>query len=149
MFALMMSTAAMHGQQTPVAPTCSNATLTGAYGVSSIGTQPAPSVLPNLLFVPGSIEQAIGLSIQIFDGQGSFSQTDNMKGSASGVTTNRSGSGTYSINSDCTGMFTLIMKAPFVPVVTQIVVVDSGAEFRGVVVSPQTMMLSANGRKMH
>ncbi len=87
--------------------------------------------------------------IQIFDGQGSFSQTDNMKGSVSGITPNRPGSGTYSVNPDCTGTYTLNNKGVPFPIVTQMVIVDGGAEFRGVVVSPQPVMISANGRKMN
>ncbi len=55
-------------------------------------------MLPNMPLFPGSIEQAIGVVIQIFDGQGKFSQTDNVKGSISGIIPNRPGSGTYSVN---------------------------------------------------
>lgn len=147
-FALMLSTAAMRAQ-TPAATSCSNATLNGAYGVSISGTRPAPSVLPNLLFVPGAIEQAIGVAIQIFDGQGTFSQTDNVKGSISGIVPDRPGSGIYSVNSDCTGTYTLNNKGVPFPIVTHIVIVDSGSEFRGIVVSPQPVMVTANGRKMN
>ncbi len=43
-----------------------------------------------------AIEQAIGVVIQTFDGQGNFQQTDNVKGSISGITPNRPGGGTYS-----------------------------------------------------
>jgi hypothetical protein len=148
-FAMMMSSVAMHAQQTPPATTCSDATLNGAYGVSISGTRPAPSVLPNIPLFPGAIEQAIGVVIQIFDGQGSFSQTDNVKGSISGITPNRPGSGTYSVNPDCTGTYTLNNKGVPFPIVTQMVIVDGGAEFRGVVVSPQPVMIRANGRKMN
>ncbi len=147
-FALMTFTAAMCAQ-TPVAPTCSDATLNGAYGVNISGTRPAPSVLPNSVFLPGYIEQAIGVVIQIFDGQGSFSQTDNVKGSVSGIIPNRPGSGTYSVNSDCTGTYTVNNKGVPFPIVTQMVIVDGGAEFRGIVVSPQPVMITANGRKMN
>jgi hypothetical protein len=145
----MISVFGMRAQQTPAATTCGNETLNGAYGVSIAGTRPAPSVLPNSLFLPGYIEQVIGVAIQIFDGQGGFSQTDNLKGLVSGITPNRPGSGTYSVNSDCTGTYTLNNKGVPFPIVTQIVIVDSGAEFRGVVVSPQAVMVTANGRKMN
>ncbi len=135
--------------QTPVATTCSNATLNGAYGVSISGTRPAPAVLPNSIFLPGYIEQAIGVVIQIFDGQGNFTQTDNVKGSVSGITPNRPGSGIYSVNSDCTGTYTLNNKGVPFPIVTQMVIVNSGAEFRGIVVSPQPVMISASGVRIN
>jgi hypothetical protein len=147
MFALMVSTAALRAQ-TSTATTCSNATLNGAYGVSISGTRPAPSVLPNLLYLPGAIEQVIGVVHEIFDGQGSFTQTDNVKGSVSGIIPNRPGSGTYTVNSDCTATHTLNIKgAPF-PIVVQLVIVSSGAEFRGIVVSPQALMIATYGTKM-
>jgi len=147
-FAVMISAAALCAQETSGATTCSNATLDGAYGVNISGTRPAPSVLPNIAVLPGYIEQAIGVVIQIFDGQGNFAQIDNVKGSISGITPNRPGSGVYSVNSNCTGTYTLNNKGVPFPIVTQIVIVDSGAEFRGIVVSPQPVMISANGRKM-
>jgi hypothetical protein len=148
LFTLMMSTAALRAE-TAAATTCSNGTLNGAYGVNISGTRPAPTVLPNLLYFPGAIEQVIGVAIQIFDGQGNFSQTDNVKGSVSGITPNRPGSGTYSVNSDCTGTYTINIKGAPAPIVTHFVIVDSGAEFKGVVVSPQPVMVTANGRKMN
>ena len=145
--ALLAFTAAMRAQ-TAAATTCSNATLNGAYGVSISGTRPAPSVLPNSIVLPGYIEQAIGVVIQIFDGQGNFTQTDNVKGSISGITPNRPGLGTYSVNSDCTGTYSVNNKGVPFPIVTQMVIVDGGAEFRGIVVSPQPVIIMANGRKM-
>ncbi len=147
-FALMTFTAALRAQA-PAATSCSNATLTGAYGVQISGTRPAPTVLPNSIYLPGAIEQAIGVVMQIFDGNGNFTQTDNTHGSISGVIPNRPGSGTYSVNSGCTGSYTLNNTGVPFPIVTQMVVVNSGAEFLAVVVSPQTVLISANGRKMN
>ena len=131
------------------APACSNATLNGAYGVTISGLRPAPNVLFNFPALPGTIEQVIGVAIQIFDGAGNFTQTDNVKGSLSGITPDRAGSGTYTVNSHCTGSFTLNNAgAPF-PIVTKIMIVDGGNEFRAAVVSPQAVMVTSNGRKMH
>ena len=145
-FALLTFTVGMRAQA-PAAATCSNATLNGAYGVSISGTRPAP--VGNGNFLPGYIEQVIGVVIQTFDGQGNFSQTDNVKGTVSGIIPNRPGSGTYSVNADCTGTYTVNNKGVPFPIVTQMVIVDGGAEFRGIVVSPQPVMVSANGRKMN
>lgn len=148
--AVVMTSTAVIRAQTPVSSACTNATLTGSYGVSISGTRPAPSILPNLaFFLPGATEQAIGVVIQTFDGSGKFTQTDNVKGSLSGITPNRPGSGIYSVNSDCTGTYTVNNAGVPFPIVTQMVIVDSGAEFRGIVLSPQPVMITANGRKMN
>lgn len=145
--ALMVSISAAYSQ-TPGAGTCSNATLTGAYGVNITGTRPAPSVLPGISALAGFIEQVIGVVIQTFDGAGNFTQTDNVKGSLSGITPDRPGSGTYNVNADCTGTYTLNNTGTPFPIVNRIVIVNGGSEFRSVVVSPQAVMVAANGRKM-
>jgi hypothetical protein len=145
-FALTMSVATLHAQQTPAA--CSNATLDGTYGINLSGTWAAPSVLPDSVFVPGHIEQMIGVVIQTFDGKGSFTQTNNIKGEVSGIIANYPASGTYTINANCTGTFTLTDNEWPVPIITQIVIVNSGAQIRGVVVAPQLMMVVVNGIKL-
>lgn len=137
---LVLCTSALHAQLS--AGACSNATLNGAYGVALSGTRPNPTN-------PSSMEQVIGTVIQIFDGFGNFTQTDNVKGSQSGITFDRPGLGTYSINVDCTGTYTInVAGSPF-PIVNRFVIVDGGREFRAVVVSPQAVMVTANGRKVN
>jgi hypothetical protein len=62
--------------------TCSNETLEGVYGLSISGTRPAPpppSGTPS--YVPGTIEQVIGVGTRTFDGDGNFSQVTSEKGS--------------------------------------------------------------------
>jgi len=88
---------------------CSSRTLEGVYGISISGTRPAPappSGIPN--YVPGTIEQLIGVGTQTFDGHGSFTQITNEKGSLSGILfANRALQGTYTVNADCSGTITL------------------------------------------
>lgn len=128
-------------------PVCSTATLNGSYGVQIQGTRPAPSILSGVQAMPGTIESAIGVVIQTFDGAGGFTQTDNVKGSLSGITPNRPGAGTYAVNPDCTGTYTVnIVGNP--PIVTQFVIVDNGQGFMAAVVSPQPVLITAVGRKM-
>jgi hypothetical protein len=139
-------------RQDPVeALTCSSQTLEGVYGVSISGTRPAPpppSGIPN--YVPGTIEQVLGVDTRTFDGHGNFSQISNDKGSLSGVVApNSPGHGTYTVNPDCSGTTTLnIPGLPF-PVVIDMVIVNQGTEFRGIVASPQPVMISSNGRKVN
>jgi len=157
--ALLTHVQASNGKEHPLAApwqdqteasTCSDQTLQGVYGISISGTRPAPpppSGVPN--YVPGTIEQVIGVDTRTFDGAGNFTQISNDKGSLSGIAPNRAGQGTYSVNPDCSGTTTLnIPGVPF-PVVIDIVIVNHGREFRGIVASPQPVMISSNGRKVN
>jgi len=119
---------------------CSNATLRGDYGFTVSGTRPsAPG---------GPIETIAGVALTNFDGNGNLTQTDNIHGSLSGFPTpDRAGTGTYSVNADCTGTMTLINTgAP--PLTLRIVVVDNGNEVRTVVVAPLAVMVTSNGRRV-
>lgn len=126
---------------------CANASLKGYYGVQISGTRPAPSVLNGLQGTPGTTEQVVGVVIQIFDGAGGFTQTDNVKGSLSGITPDRPGSGTYSVNADCTGTYT-VNNAGSPPIVNRFVLADNGQTLLTAVVSPQAVMVTSTGKKM-
>jgi hypothetical protein len=138
----MSAAAVMEGQTV-----CSNATLRGYYGVQITGTRPAPSILSGLSGTPGTTEQVVGVAIQIFDGAGGFTQTDNVKGSLSGITLDRAGSGTYSVNADCTATYT-VLNVGNPPIVNRLVIVDNGQGFLTAVVSPQAVLVTAVGKKM-
>jgi hypothetical protein len=73
---------------------CSNSSLRGNYGFQIRGT----------IVGFGPI---VGVALLIFDGGGNFTQTDNVSVNGFPLTVNRPGSGTYSINADCTGTQTL------------------------------------------
>jgi hypothetical protein len=138
-------------QDTDAAFTCSSESLLGVYGMNISGTRPAPpplSGIPN--YIPGTIEQVIGVGTRTFDGQGNFTQSTNEKGALSGIVVpNRAGHGTYTVNPDCSGTATLnIPGLPF-PVVSDIVVVSHGREFSSIVSSPQAVMVSTTGRKVN
>jgi hypothetical protein len=135
------------GATAPGQTLCSTATLRGNYGVQISGTRPAPSVLAGIQATPGTSEQVVGVVIQLFDGAGNFTQIDNVKGSLSGITPSRVGGGTYSVNSDCTGTFT-VNNAGNPPIVNQFVIVDNGQGFLSAVTSPQAVLVTATARKM-
>lgn len=118
---------------------CSNASLQGDYGFSISGSRPTGP--------GGPIEQILGVAMTHFDGAGNLTQTDNIHGSITGFPSpDRPGTGTYSVNTDCTG--TMALNFAGAPTITlRIVLVDHGREIRTVVVSPAAVMVSSNGRR--
>jgi len=130
---MVLAASAMWGQAT-----CTNATLEGDYGFTVTGMRPsAPG---------GPIETIVGVAMTHFDGNGGLTQTDNIHGSISGFQTpDRPGTGTYTINSNCTVTMTLTNQGA--PALTlRIVIVDNGDEVRAAVMSPAPVMVTSNGR---
>ena len=106
---------------------CSNASLKGAYGQSIAG-----EILP----AAGVVLPQNGIAMTIFDGKGTFPQKDfvviagapTSTGFATGET------GTYAINSDCTGTATInYPNGSWIDL--ELVVVKQGREFHTVVSS--------------
>lgn len=131
---------------------CTNETLHGSYGFSITGSRPNPSN-------PSQLELVVGTAVTTFDGQGNFSQTDNVHGQFFGYIPDRPGSGTYTLNPDCSGTMWLENEgAPF-KLVLKIVVVDAGKEVRAAVVgithtlggevsAVPPIMVTSNGRRI-
>jgi hypothetical protein len=118
---------------------CSEATLRGDYGIQLSGTRPsAPG---------GPIESVTGVVLRTYDGQGRFTQVDNVKGSISGITPDRPGDGTYQVNSDCTGTVTAV-PGPGILLEDRFVIVDGGREVRSIVVTPPLVMVTATQKKI-
>jgi len=81
---------------------CSNQTLKGTYANS----------LHGLVFIPGVSAPLVlaGVVKTTYDGNGTFTQVDAVGDNGSGVTPGwRPGSGTYSVNPDCTGTATIVI----------------------------------------
>jgi hypothetical protein len=105
---------------------CSNKTLDGAYGLTIEG----------LLGVPGTAPvQNRGVVLQIYDGDGHITQVDHViLDGAPPSEAWRPGTGTYSVNADCTGTATLtILPSPAPPLVLYFVVVKDGKKISQVV----------------
>ena len=143
--AIAISAAALHADES----NCTNQTIKGTFAVTIAGTRPAATVLPSVPGFPGMTEAVVGIAIQNFDGNGGFTQTDNVKGSLSGITQNRPGGGTYTVSPDCTGTYTVNIPGVPAPIVTRFVISDGGAAFTAVVVSPQPLMIAASGRRVN
>jgi hypothetical protein len=120
--------------------TCSLETLKGTYGTILTGTKPSGPP-------PAPLEQFIGVVLTTYDGQGHSTGVDNIHNAISGVTTDRPGTGTYTINEDCSGTGILLNPgAP--PLELRFVVLDSGKEIRGIVVSPASVMVTFSGKRI-
>lgn len=118
---------------------CSTATLRGDYGGQIQGTRPAPG---------GLTESVIGVVIRTYDGQGNFSQIDNVKGSITGTVADRSGFGTYTVNPDCTAS-TRFQPGPGPMVEERTVIVDNGREIRTAVMVPAGVMITGVSQRVH
>jgi hypothetical protein len=120
---------------------CTDATIRGTYGIQMHGTSPVPPPV-------GGTQTVIGVVKRTFDGMGNFTQIDNIHGSVTGWTPDRSGSGTYQVNPDCTGS-TQFQPAPGAPVIEErIVIVDGGSELYTVTVSPLPVMVSTVAKRI-
>ncbi len=94
------------------------------------------------------MEQVLGSVVQIFDGKGSFTQVDNVKGTVAGIIPDRPGKGTYTVNPDCS--LTQVVSPPGqADITSKGVIVDGGREFRQNTITPDSFMISTIGRKMN
>jgi len=139
--ALTASTAALAHES------CRTEMLRGTYALDISGTRPAPpppSGAPS--YVPGTIETLIGVGVRTFDGQGTFSQVTNEKGSLSGILfPDRALQGTYSVNPDCTGSLSLFVPGLPVPIVYDLVLSNDGRKFNSFVATPAAVMAVTSG----
>jgi hypothetical protein len=118
---------------------CSNATLRGAYGIQIQGTRPAKP--------GGPLESVIGVVIRNYDGEGQFSQVDNVKGATSGTVPDREGFGTYQVNRDCTAVVHL-EPGPGILIEERLVIVDEGREILSATMLPPPVMVTGVSRKI-
>lgn len=144
---LLLATAA-NAQRPDERRTCSNETLKGSYGGTIGGTRPAPSVIPGGPGLQGQLEEAIGLILWVFDGEGGFTQKISGKGTISGPALDILVAGTYSVNADCTATVKPVIPG-LPPSEIRMVIVDRGKEFRTFVVSPQPAMVVGHARKVN
>jgi hypothetical protein len=114
---------------------CSNRTLFGDFGFAIEGVLLSPP--PGVPIAPGSPVR--GVALTHFDGKGGLTQVDHIV--VAGLTPEQlgappwnRGSGTYQINTDCTGTAVINVPGnPFSPVNLYFVVVKQGKEIHTVV----------------
>jgi len=107
---------------------CNNKLIAGNYGFTVQGTK---------LAGPGPTGPQVGVAMTQFDGKGNLTQTDTVtiNGEVVADFTHPLATGTYTVNSDCTGTFTISFTDGRPPVVANFVVVESGSEIDTVVIS--------------
>ena len=109
-------------------PACNNNLIKGNYGFTIQGTKLAGM---------GPTGPQVGVAMTQFDGKGNFTQIDTVTISGEVVAdfTHTPATGTYTVNSDCTGNFTIDFTDGRPPVTANFVVVDDGSEIDTVVTS--------------
>jgi len=112
---------------------CSDSLVRGTYAGQLEGTQTMPD---------GSVAKIIGVVIRVYDGDGTVTQWDNVKNSATGFVPNRYGEGTYKVNDDCT-VETQFHPAPGVTIQERAVIVDEGRELRSITVLPVGLFVTS------
>ena len=118
---------------------CANDSLEGNYGFTLTGTRPA---------MPGGPGVAVvGTALTTFNGDGTLTQIDNIHVDSAAVPfqPDRPGTGTYTLNPDCSGEMTLLAGGGTLRL--SIVVVDHGREIRTAVITPHVLVTS-HGRKI-
>jgi hypothetical protein len=99
---------------------CSNQTLKGRYGMKGEGLVPGGP--PPAPLVPFAM-----VGIETLDGEGNL--TDAATISLNGVVASNVNPGTYNVNEDCTGTYTVTISVPPFQISHRLVVVDKGKEF--------------------
>ena len=107
---------------------CSNQSLSGSYGAQIQGT----------LYIPNDPNQPIKVDLRTvsmghYDGTGNVTFSDHVVVNGNPPAEEwREASGTYSVNPDCTGTFSVVTAPGFPPIVVHFVVVKHGTEIHGV-----------------
>jgi hypothetical protein len=107
---------------------CTDRLIEGDYGFTVQGMK---------LGGMGPVGTQVGIAMAHFDGEGNFTQIDTVtvNGMVVADFNHSPANGTYTVNPDCTGMFTISFTDGRPPVVTAFVVVANGFEIDTVVTS--------------
>ena len=100
---------------------CSNAVLKGEYAFGVTNYTPAPPLNGS-----APLPTSLVAGIKVFDGQGNFTQRDYQGDNLAGPDFAPPGqeTGTYQVNSDCTGSMVINLNVPNVPSGTSSGVID-------------------------
>ena len=112
--------------------------LKGAYGYTVTGF-----ILPGAPLIPGPF---VAVGRIVFDGTGGVTTVRSLSDNGV-IVQNDVGSGTYSLNQNCTGSFNISVVTPSGTVILTLdIVLDDNNQIRGVVTTPN-IALALEGRK--
>lgn len=117
---------------------CSNSTIQGTYAFTIHGQIVNPD---------GSTLLVDGLAKTTFDGKGNLTQLDAVAINGNMAPGWASNTGTYSVNSDCTGTFT-VTNGSQAPVHLQMIIAQSGNTIHDVVTDPG-IATTAEAERVH
>jgi len=117
---------------------CSNSTIQGTYAFTIHG---------QILNPDGSTLLVDGLAKTTFDGKGNLTQLDAVAINGNMAPGWASNTGTYSVNSDCTGTFT-VTNGSQAPVHLQMIIAQSGNTIRDVV-TDSGIATTAEAERVH
>ncbi len=115
---------------------CSNATLRGTFAYTVTGS---------FVAAPAPLGPYAEAGAQTFDGNGVTVATG--MSNTNGTAMPSAATGAYTVNSDCTGTFTLEI-APGITAHYFFVIADGGAEYRAVCLDP-VAVITRNGRRLY
>jgi hypothetical protein len=140
-FLFVFAVAEMAFTATVDAQICSNQTLKGSFGYTVTGTitQSVPPLVAGPFVAVGRI---------VFDGAGGVTTIRSLNDDGNPLR-NDSGNGSYSLNSDCTGSFSISVGPSGHQIVLNVdIVLDDSYELRGVVTTPD-VVLAFQGRRQY
>lgn len=113
-----------------ISPLCDNSLIRGTYGFTIEGQK--------LINGPGGFGPQVGVAMTTFDGNGTLQQIDTV--TIGGVLvsdfSHAPATGTYQVNGDCTGTFTLEFQDGRPNMTANFVVMQNGNEIDTVVIPP-------------
>ncbi|HEY2820353.1 MAG TPA: hypothetical protein VGJ06_04850 [Candidatus Acidoferrum sp.] len=123
---------AQHSNKFPPPPRCSAKTLSGDYAFTIEG---ALLSIPNVQLPPGVSLPLHGIALSHYDGKGNRTQVDHVVVNGEEPSMEWTpGSGTYTVNDDCTGSQELFITGnPLSPIRSHFVIDKNGREIREVV----------------
>lgn len=123
---LALALAASSATLSAHAAVCSNNTIQGSYAFTIHGT----IFLPN-----GATIHIDGIALEVFDGKGNFKQVDAVADNGFLMPGWRPGTGSYSVNPDCTGTQTIVVPG-MGDLHLQMIVAQGGNTIHQVVIDP-------------
>jgi hypothetical protein len=138
--ALMFTAAAQTAMGPTTSPLCKESLIRGTYAFTLEGQK---------LGGPGPVGSQVGVAMTTFDGVANLYQIDSVTIGGTKVSdfNNPPASGAYSVNSDCTGTFTIVFQDGRPTVTVNFVISQNGDEIDTVVVAPNVLATRSIGKR--